>query len=460
MKNYDAIIIGSGGWTKLRPLADMWKKIAVIEKDKLGWTCLNRGCIPSKMFIHLADIIQEMKEAKNVLEMDFDDSSIKVDFEKLSERVNKEISWDSESVKKMYENHENIDLYMWAWKFVSNKVVEVNWEQMTAPHIFIATGSRPMIPQIEGLEGTPYMTSTEALQNKKLPKSLIVIWGWYIATELWHFYWWVGSKVKFLVRSEMLRAEDKEIREEFTKAFSNLYDVEMWITPTKVEYKNWEFIVYAKDKFSEEKIYKSEWLLVSTWIKPNSDTISIENTDIKTNSKWFIEVDNYLETSVSWVYALWDIVGNYLFRHSVNFEWEYLLDNLFLANHKKEIEYSPVPHAVFTYPQVAWVWKTEDELIRDWVEYVVWKNNYRASAMWSALRSESGFVKLLFDKKTKKLLWAHIIGAEASNMIHILIAYITMNAGLDELLNMIYIHPALPEIVRNAARKARTNFEK
>jgi dihydrolipoamide dehydrogenase len=167
-----------------------------------------------------------------------------------------------------------------------------------------------------------------------------------------------------------------------------------------------------------------------------------------------------LETNVDGVYALGDCVGNYYFRHSVNFEGEYLFDRLFGAKPRSPIVYPPVPYAVFTHPQVAGVGKTEDDLKKEGVDYFAGVNPYKSSAMGMALLSESGFCKLLFDRKTKRLLGAHIIGDEASNMIHMPIAYMNMNATLDDMLRTIYIHPALPEIVRNTARKAKTALDK
>ncbi len=155
-----------------------------------------------------------------------------------------------------------------------------------------------------------------------------------------------------------------------------------------------------------------------------------------------------------------DCIGNYFFRHSVNFEGEYLFDYVFGGKARLPITYPPVPHAVFTHPQVAGVGKTEDQLKTEGIEYVVGLNPYKSSAMGMALLSESGFCKILFDRKTRKILGGHIVGNEASNMIHMIIAFMCKHGTLDDLLHMIYIHPALPEIVRNAARKAKTAFDK
>ena len=212
------------------------------------------------------------------------------------------------------------------------------------------------------------------------------------------------------------------------------------------------------DEDGKTRTVKGDNLLVATGVKPNNDLLGLENTKIKTNKFGYMEVDKYMETAVKGVYGIGDCVGNYLFRHSVNFETEYLIDIWLEKGKKVPIKYPPMPHAIFTNPQVAGVGLTEQELINKKIPYVVGKNNYINSAMGQALLSEYGFVKLLFHKKTKKLLGAHIIGPESSNMIHMLIVFITMGAKVDDLLKIIYVHPALPEIVRNAARKAQAQL--
>jgi dihydrolipoamide dehydrogenase len=168
-------------------------------------------------------------------------------------------------------------------------------------------------------------------------------------------------------------------------------------------------------------------------------------------------VNEYLETSCSSVYAFGDIIGRYLFRHTANFEGEYLFNTVIQKNNIGPINYKPVPYAVFTNPQVAGVGLTEKECIAKGIAYFVGKNNYKNSAMGMALRSENGFVKLIFEKESQKLIGAHIVGKEAATMLHMLIMGMNLGVTLNDLVSMIYIHPALPEIVRNAARKALDN---
>lgn len=460
MKNYDAIIIGGGGGLKLRPVADMGSKVAIIEKEDLGGTCLNRGCIPSKMLIHPADLAQEIREAHKFSIKN--DPNFTVDFEALVTRVTATVTKSSKSIEVNYKKHENIDFYSAHARFISDKIIEVNGEQLTADKIFIATGSRPTIPAIEGLLGTPYMTSREALRNTKLPKKMIIIGGGYIAVELGHFYGAMGCEVNFLVRGELIKNEDFEVREEFSRVFCEKYHVHFGLNSKKVNFADGEFTVSLESSCGEWSEMKADSLLIATGVQPNSDDLGLENTSIETDLHGFIQVDDRLQTAVEGVYALGDVVGNYLFRHSVNFEGEYLLRTLFEEPSNDAIEYSPMPHAIFSNPQVAGVGVTEDELLNSGKiqgeDYIVGLNKYENSAMGDALLSDHGFVKLIFQKSNRKLIGAHVVGLEASDMIHMPIAYINMQATVDDMLKTIYIHPALPENIRNACRKAKAKF--
>ncbi len=458
MKKYDVIVIGSGGGAKITsPAATMGLKVAVIEKDKMGGTCLNRGCIPSKMLIHPADVAMEIKHANR-----FDihnDPKFGVDFAKLVNRISDTVDSDAEKIRTSYTKHPNIDLHTGTAKFVSNKVVEVNGEHLTAEKIFIAVGTRPHIPDIPGLAGTPYMTSTEALRATRLPKVMVIIGAGYIATEIGHAYGALGTEIHFLVRSKLLRQEDAQVSEEFTRVFSQHYNVHTGVVPTKVAHHDHMFTVTYEVDGWEENI-QCDALLIATGIVSNADTLALERTDIKMNEKHFIQVDHHLRTAVDGIYAMGDCIGRYFFRHSVNFEGDYLFDEVFGKKTGKPIHYPPVPHAVFTYPQVAGVGKTEEQLKAEGIDYVAGLNPYKSSAMGMALLSDHGFCKILIERSTRKILGAHIVGAEASNMIHMIIAFMCKDGTLDDLLNMIYIHPALPEIVRNAARKAKAELDK
>ena len=456
MKKYEVIVIGAGGGTKIStPASIMGKKAAIIEEWKLGGTCLNRGCIPSKMLIHPANVIVAAREAKK---LGVDVNHIKPHFSKIVRRISKTVDADSASIGKSYKHANNLDYYHDHAKFISNKVIEVNGKKITAKKIVIAAGARPSIPPIPGLSGTPYMTSTEALRNTKLPKKLIVIGGGYIACELGHAYAAYGSQVNFIVRKErFLMREDKEVSATFTKVFKKFHTAHIGWTPMEVKYKNKKFTLTLRNNSGKTKKITGDALLMATGVKPNSDKLGLENTKVKVNKRGFIKVNKFMETSVKGVYAIGDVVGKYMFRHSVNFEGEYLFNQLFRKT-KKPIKYPPMPYAVFTHPEIGAVGPTEEELKAKGIKYIVGNNPYKASAQGMARLSGLDFAKLIFDKKTKKLISVRIIGEEAATMVHQLIYAMTFGATVDDLLNMIYIHPTMPEIVRNATRKAKAQL--
>lgn len=457
MKRFDVITIGSGGGAKISsPAASMGLKVAVIEKDKLGGTCLNRGCIPSKMLIHPADVALEIKHA---YKFDIHNNPVfSVDFAKLINRISATVDGDSAKIHKSYTTHPNITYYNGTARFIDDKVIEINGEPITADKIFIAVGTRPSIPNIPGLAATPYMTSTEALRNTTLPKSMIIIGGGYIACELGHAYGALGTKTHFLVRSSLLRSADAEVAAEFTKEFAKHHDVHLSSVPTNIEHDGKEFTVHFEEAGVSKEI-KAEALLIATGITSNADTLELGNTNIELHGE-FVKTNEFLETNIDGVYALGDCIGKYFFRHSVNFEGEYLFDFCFGGKSKHPIQYPPVPYAVFTNPQVAGVGKSEEQLKKEGIDYVVGLNPYKSSAMGMALLSDYGFCKILFERRSRRILGGHIVGPEASDMIHMIIAFMNKAGTLDDLLNMIYIHPALPEIVRNTARKAKTAFDK
>jgi len=452
MKHFDIIIIGSGGGTKLRPAADLWKTAAIIEKSALWWACLNRGCIPSKMLIYPSDVATHVREDSQRLHIK-NISEPKTDFYNLVNSTIESIEKDSEGIEKMYKSNKNITLYRWHAHFKSNKVIHVCDEDITADKIYVATWAVPNIPDIDGLAGTPFITSTEALRTCDLPKKMIVIGWWYIAVELGHVFGSAWCEMHFLVRSKMISSEDKDIREIFEKDFSQRYNVHFNVSPIKVAYNDWIFSV----TLDNWEIMKSDSLFVATGVKPMTERLGLENTDISLNKRWHIEVDEYLETKVPWVYALWDVVGNYLFRHSVNYEWEYLFSQHYSWWEKSPIKYPPMPHAIFTYPQIAGVWVTEDELIKigkvEWQDYETALHNYKNSAMGEAMKAEVWCVKLIAEKSTGKIIGAHILWEKASDIIHMMIVLISAGETVEFMLkNMIFIHPALSEVIRNAAR--------
>lgn len=456
MKSYDIIVIGSGGGSKItRPAANMGYKVAIIEKGRLGGTCLNHGCIPSKMLIHPADMIAEIRDADR-FQLDVN-QNIHVRFKELVERVSATIDADSDSIAPAYEKHPNIDFYPHKAVFTGAHSLEVNGEQITAKKIIVTAGCRASIPPIPGLKDTPYLTYKEALRHTTLPKKLTIIGGGFIALELGFFFGMMGSEVTFILRSGLLHNEDKDIAEEFKRNFSQRFTI--------IEHATFNAIRHNTDQFNVDitvngnnQLITSDQLLVAAGVTPNTDILDCQKAGINLDEKGFIKVNNHMETSTAGVYAFGDIIGKHMFRHAANFEGEYVFFRHIQNSHSNPLNYKAMPSAVFTNPQIAKVGLTENDCHHNNIPYIKGVNSYKASAMGMALQSENGFVKLLFHKETTKLIGAQIIGYEASTMIHTCMAFLHMDAAIQDMLDMIYIHPALPEIVRNAARNAAREF--
>ncbi|KAI9034632.1 pyridine nucleotide-disulfide oxidoreductase [Hyaloraphidium curvatum] len=470
VEHFDVVVIGSGSGSKItRPAAGMGFKTAIIEKGPYGGTCLNRGCIPSKMLIHPADVLQEVRHAAKFDINGIDAEKIWTDRRKLVERVSAAIDADSNSIAPLYAKTANLSTFHgYAARFVANKLIELTkpgseTRYITGDRIFVPAGCRAHIPNVPGLKGTPFLTYQEVLRYTEPLESCIVVGGGYIATELSHYLAQTGTKITVLVRSQMIRAEDEEVITEFERVFSSKYPCHFGVHPTRVSFDEatHTFTVEIENvKTKERQTLQAKGLFIATGVVPNTDELGIkENTDMVLDKAGFLKVDDHFQTAVPGVYAWGDIIGRYLFRHSANFEGEYVFDHVF-KGHAAPVSYPPVPHAIFSNPQVGGVGLTTQEARMMGMDVIIGKAGYRSTAMGDALLSEEGFAKLLFEKTTKRLVGAHIIGAEASDMIHLCISYLYFGATLDDILRFIYIHPALPEVVRNAARNARATYEK
>lgn len=452
-KHYDVIVIGTGAGTKLvRPVAALGRKVAVIEKHSLGGTCLNRGCIPSKMLLHPAEIIEHIDQA---CRFHIEARTLSVDPQALLKEVFSKIARESNSIEPLYESHPNIDLYRATARFIDPRTIQAGDNLLKADRIIIATGARPKVPDIAGLAKTPFWTYNEFMELKKLPKSITIIGTGFIGVELGYFLSMFGVKTTFLARGGLLSKEDEQIQEYFTKRFCEKHSVLLDTQVDQVRYsENTKNFTIDLQSCGKKQTVESEALLIATGITPNVEQLQLDQAGVSIDaSTGFIQVDSCMQTSTKGIYALGDCVGNHFFRHSANFEGQWLFEHLF-AGKKGPIAYPPMPHAVFSSPQIAAVGPTEQELKKKHVDYRVVVQYYRDSAMGMALKSEGDFVKLIFSPKEGKILAVHIIGHEAANLLHIPLAIMQRGGTCIDLAEMVYVHPALAEVVRNAARKA------
>lgn len=465
---FDLIVIGAGsGLDVASAAAEYGIKVAIIEKDKMGGTCLNRGCIPSKLLIHSADVIEMIKKA-DVFGIDV--KGFSVDFSKIMKRVNGITDADSESIKDALKESENPKLYTGTCKFIGDKTIAVgtnnkeeekNEQIITAEKILIATGSKPRIPKIKGLSEMGFITSDEALRLRKQPRILTFIGGGYIASELAHFFGSLGTEIHIVQSNNVLIPnEDKDVSQKFTEIFSKKYNVYLGYTAEYVlrnkddggNGSKKSLKVVAKNSSGKTLEIDSDQVLVAIGRIANTAELNLDKTGVKINEKGFIKVDEYLETNVKSIFALGDVVGRYQFKHSANLEAQYAYNNILNPDKKMQVNYKAMPHAIFTSPQIAGVGFTEQEHIKKGLDYVKSIYPYIHTGMGEAIEDKEGFVKFLIDPKSRNILGCHIIGTDASTLIHeVLVAMRTGDGTIDSITRTIHIHPALSEVVARAA---------
>ena len=453
IKKFDLIVVGSGAGLEVAgAAAQSGMKVAIVEKSRMGGTCLNRGCIPSKLLIHSADVAEIIKTA-DLFGIHVEKFSI--DFQKIVERVNGIIDSDSDDIRNAFNDSENPKLFPLECKFVDEKTLLVGKEKIASNLILIAAGTRPAIPKIKGLGTINYVTSDEALRLDSQPRVLTIIGGGYIAAELGHFFGSLGTKINIIQKHKyLIPDEDQEISVKFTEIFSKKYNVYLQCVPQLVRKKSGKFVISAKRRGSSRYLeIESDQLLLATGRVPNSDTLNLSKTGVRVGEDGYIKVDKTLETNVEGIFALGDIIGRYQFRHSANLEAQYAYYNILNYKKKIPVDYSAMPHAIFSSPQVAGVGYTEQELKqRSKKEYVKSIYRYFDTAMGKALEDREGFVKLLVSKENRKILGCHIIGSHASVLIHeVLVAIKSGDGTIDNVAKTVHIHPALSEVIVRAA---------
>jgi mycothione reductase len=379
LQKFDLIVIGSGSGLDVANAATQnGLKVAVIEKDRMGGTCLNRGCIPSKLLIHSADVAEIIKSA-NLFGIEVD--GLSVNFQKIVERVNNITDHKSGQIKNAFKDIENPKLFAKECKFVGEKTILIgDNEKITAENILIASGTRPQIPKkIKGLEGSSYITSNEALRLKKQPRVITFIGGGYITCELAHFFGSLGTEINIVQLGDaLIPKEDEEISKKFTEVFSKKYNVYLGYETESVSKSKRNsdndadsiFQIIAKNSDGRKSLeLDSDQLLLAVGRIPNSDILDIEKAGVKVDEKGFIITDDYLETNVKGIFALGDAVGRYQFKHNANHESQYAFNNILHPNRKVAVDYTAMPHAIFSSPQVAGVGFTEQELKKKSIDY-------------------------------------------------------------------------------------------
>lgn len=446
MKNYDVIVIGSGcGASISAEAASVGLKVALVDKGPLiGGTCLNWGCIPSKMLIYAADRAAEIEEARK---LGIEAQIRSVNFHSIMERTRKSSQSSQQYIRQGILQTNNLDFYEGEGQFVDDYTLEVNGQKIKGEKIFIASGSRPFIPPIKGLENTGYLTNESVLELKERPDSLIIIGGGYIAVEYGHFFAAMGTKVTILeMASRLVLAEESEISELLQKELSQRMEVCTDTQAEEVRVNEDKVTVAARDKkTSERREFTAKTILVAVGRRSNADLLKVENTGVETDAKGFIKVNEFLETSKKNIFAVGDANGKQMFTHMANREAAIVMQNTFYGA-KLKADYNVVPHAVYSHPQIASVGLSEDQATKDY-DIMVGRAKYFDVAKGEAMMEKQGFAKAIIEKDTDKILGFHIIGPYAPTLIQEVVNAMTSGGNIGEINQSIHIHPALSELI-------------
>ncbi len=447
MEKYDVLVVGSGAGMNIasRAVSD-GKEVALIDRDSLGGTCLNRGCIPSKVMVYPADVIQEAKEAEK-LGVNF--SEIDVDFKKIMERTRKSYLPERRRMEESVSETENLTFYDDVGRFVDDYTMEVSGGEIKAEEIFLFSGARPLIPPIDGIEETEYLTNRNIFDINEKPESMIIIGGGYTAVEFAHFFDAVGTDVTILEQMDrLLTPHDPEISALLEEELSSRMDILTNHRVNEIGEKNGEKYAVGEKTESGDKVeVDGKSLLVATGRRSNADLLEVENTGVETNEGGWITSNEYLETTKENIWVGGDATGKHMFRHVANYDAAVVWHNAF-TDHKMKTDYHAVPSAVFTRPQIASVGMTEEEAKKEHGEVLVGKSEYRDTAKGYAMGDQNGFCKILINPETGVILGAHIVGSFAPILIQEVINLMyTENRSVDPLYDALHIHPSLSEVV-------------
>jgi len=455
MKEYDLIVVGTGSAmnmvsTLLQENPRM--KIAVVDKDEPGGICLTRGCIPSKMLLYPAELVRTIGTAG---ELGIDAEVKRVDFLRIMQRMRTSIDAETNEIREGLSHSENLDYYPVVAEFIAPYTLRIGKDVIKSKMIILCTGSKTIIPPIKGLEKVGYLTSDTLLRMNRLPESIAIIGGGFIAAEYGHFFSAMGSKVTVIGRNpQFLPEEEPEVsalaKRELQKYMEIITNHEVSeVAKSSTGKKK----LIAVDRRSGEKVeIVAEEVLIATGRGPNSDILHPEKGGVKTDKNGWIIVNEYLETSQPNIWALGDADGVYPFKHKANYEALIVYYNAFLKK-KVKVDYHAIPHAVFTYPEIASVGLTEKEAVEKYGSEKVWigLQRYQDTAKGQAMGVKDYFVKVIVERETMKILGAHIVGPQASVLIQEIINLMyTHDQSAVPIVNGMHIHPALTEVVERA----------
>jgi dihydrolipoamide dehydrogenase len=462
MSQFDVTIIGSGpgGYVSAIRCAQLGFKTAIIEKySTLGGTCLNVGCIPSKALLASSHHYEELQHfADHGIEVSGD---VKVNLEKMIARKQAVVDQTSGGVKFLMDKN-NITVFNGVGSFESATSVKVTKEDgsseiIESKNIIIATGSKPSSLPFIKLDKDRIITSTEALKLKEVPKHLVIIGGGVIGIELGQVYLRLGAQVSVVeFMDRIIPGMDAALSKELTKVLKK-QGMKFYTSHKVQSVERVGDVVTVKAENAKGEIItlEGDYSLVSVGRRPYTDGLNAEKAGVKVTDRGQIEVNNHLQTSVSNIYAIGDVVRGAMLAHKA--EEEGVMVAEILAGQKPHIDYNLIPGVVYTWPEVAAVGKTEEQLKEDGVAYKAGSFPFKALGRARAGGDTDGFVKILADAKTDEVLGVHMIGARCADLIAEAVTAMEFRASAEDISRMSHAHPTFAEAIKEAALAATDN---
>jgi len=454
--HFDLAIIGTGSGNALVTADFDDKHVAIIESGSFGGTCLNVGCIPTKMFVYAADVANTVAHAHRY---GIDATLTGVRWPDIRDRVFGRIDPISAGGKDYRVNGPNTTAFLGHGTFVGPRRLRIDANhqgaagipagvEITAEQIVIAAGARPTVPTVVSESGVPFHTSDTVMRLDELPQRLVILGSGFIAAEFAHVFSALGSQVTVVARSSaLLRKLDTEISARFTAIARQQWDLRLDTVLTRVSGNEREVSL----DFADGSRVSGDVLLVATGRVPNTERLGLDVAGIATHQDGGVSVDAYGRTSVEGVWALGDVSSAHQLKHVANHEARIVAHNLAHPGDLRSFDHRYVPAAVFTCPQIATVGLTEEQVKASGRSYVTKSQAYGDTAYGWAMEDTTGVCKVIADPATGELLGAHVMGDQASNLIQPLIQGMSFGQTAHQVARGQYwIHPALGEVVENA----------
>jgi len=459
MNSYDVAVIGSGpgGYVAAIRCAQLGMKTAIIEKyDTLGGTCLNVGCIPSKALLDSSHHYEEAVKNFEAHGIEIP-GEVKVNIEKMISRKQGVVDQTTKGIEFLMDKNK-IDVYhgMGSFKDATHILIEKDGktEEIEAKQSLIATGSKPSTLPFIKLDKERVITSTEALSLKEIPKHLVIIGGGVIGLELGQVYNRLGAQVSVIeymdrIIPTMDGGLSKELQRSLKKGGMKFYTSHKVKEVTR---KGDKITVKADDKKGKEVSFEGDYCLVCVGRKPYTEGLNLDKAGVKLNERGQVEVNDNLQTNVSNIYAIGDVIKGAMLAHKAEEEGVFVAETL--AGQKPHINYNLIPGVVYTWPEVAAVGKTEEQLKEEGVKYKTGQFPMRALGRARASMDIDGFVKILADEKTDEVLGIHMIGARTADLIAEAVTAMEFRASAEDISRMSHAHPTYAEAVKEAALAA------